>query len=524
MARQSALAWLALAATPIAVAGPACAADLVFGTDTSLRYDSNVGRTEHDTKQDGLVNAGPTVRLREEGGDLLYDLYYAPAYLQYFTETELSTWSHYARGQGSYLLDERTSFTFDDRFYHAPSVVEALIASGGAANPTATFGTEKYLQNDAMVGASHLFTSRLRGSVQLSNSIYDPKGNDRVASTTWGGTAELLYAFTGAERIGGGFGFNQQKYEPPFQPSSRTRFYQVYGTWVHDFDETWNFSVTAGPTLIQPENTNLSTSTVVANPIPSAGNGQTYITSTCPRSGSNIVFDPAKCSLSAPQALRNSLVNQLVAGGLSTAAASNEADFLLTLASQPVVLTNTGGGGSSQNSITYFASASMSKKWRNWESWLTYTRNAGSSSGYGTSNILDTLSAVVVWRPSPLWWFSLTGRVDQRHTATEQSVLVATANPAGVTFGTSVGPINFPDLVALNGLTTVKVNNSDALRDYTLLLYGQRRLTKHLTVYGQGTFFKQKPQGNLATGTDYNDVTASLGVRYELPAIHVPFL
>jgi len=518
------LATCVVAASAALAGGSVRAAELLPGAETDVRYDSNVSRVEHDPDQDGILDVGPTVRLREQQQPLHYDVFYHPSWLQYFTHGGLSTWQHYARAQGGYDLGERTGFTFDDSFYYSPSVVESFINSGGAANPTSTVGSEKYLLNDVQLGASHLFTPRLRGSIQLQNSLFDPTNNDRTSSISWSANSDLLYALTPSNRVGGGLGFNLQKYEPSLQPSSRTRFYQAYGTWVHDIDATWNFSVSAGPTLIVPEDTSFAGASVQANPIPVAGLAQTYVTSTCPTQGGVPVFQPAECRLSPPGLLDAELQAALINAGLSPAAAQNEAHSLEISASQPVVLTNTGGGGSSSNQITYFAAASMTKSWRDWRAVLSYTRNAGSSSGYGTSNVLDTVSLVTVFEPSPVWYFSLTARFDQRATASSQSVLVATVNPAGASFASSVGTITIPDVVTLSGLTTVKLDSSEQLRDYAVLLYGQRQLTKHLTVFLQGSYYTQKAQGKVSAENNYNDAIVSVGVRYELEPIHIPFL
>jgi len=516
--------WLLIAASSAGLIDPAFAGEVILGAETSIRYDTNVAHTDTDEKDDGIADMGPTLRLREESRQLKYDLYYAPAYLQYFTEDQLSTWRHYARAQARYDLDERTSFTVFDRFYYTPSVVEAFIDSGGAATPTSTLGTQKYLFNDVGVGASHLFTNRLQGNLQLSNSIYEPKQDDTTSSTTWGGSTDLLYALTQTDRVGGGFGFNQQKYEPPFQPANRTRFYQFFGTWVHDFDPTWNFTVSAGPSLIDPDDPSLDNASVLAQPIPFASEARTYVSSTCEEVGGVRIFNPNTCSLSESEVLFDSLVNELIAGGLDAAAADAEARALLLDKVPPVLLTNTSSGGSAKAKVTYFASASMTKRWRNWEAILTYTRSAGSSSGFGTSNLLDTVSAVGVWRPSPLWYISLTGRWDQRQTASEQSVLVATVNPAGATFDSSVGPIAIPNVVELNGLTTVKVDSNDSLRDLSFLLYAQRRLTKRFTVFGKASYYNQKAKGDLSRGNNFDNAIVSIGIRYELAPIEIPFL
>jgi len=525
MSHRRSATWLLIAASSAGVVEASRAGELVVGAETSVRYDSNVGRTENNEKDDGIADLGPTVRLRENAGTLKYDVYYAPAYLQYFTHSdELSTWRHYARAQASYDLDERTTFSLADRFYYTPSVVEAFIDSGGAADPTSTLGTKKYLFNDASIGAARLFTSRLRGTLQLTNSIYEPKNDDDVSSATWGGSTDLLYALTPTDRIGGGLGINQQKYESSLQPATKTRFYQLFGTWVHDFDPTWNFAISAGPTLIDPEDPDLGGQTLTTNPLPIVGDEQNFLVAGCPERGGEVIFDASRCGLSQPQELRDTLEDALVAGGVAQPAAEIEAQQLLVDASQNVVLTNTASSGSAKSKVTYFASASMTKSWRNWEATLSYTRSAGSSSGYGTSNILDTVSAVGVWQPSPLWYFSLTGRWDQRETASKQSVVVATVDPQGVTFLSTIGPITIPNVANLNGLTTAKVDSNDALRDFSVLLYGQRRITKRLTVFGRASYFDQKAKGDVSRGRDFKDAIVSLGVRYEFTPIEIPFL
>lgn len=521
--RRMLAAALVVGGAVIPSARLASAAEVSVGAETTVDYDTNVARTSTNETDDGSVRAGPTLRLKEPDGDLTYELFYRPMWHQYFTVHGISGMEQYALGKLDWRPSARSELSVSDTFYVVPTVQQQFISSNALGNPTYAPGNNKYLLNDATVQGGYLFTQRLRGVLTLTSSIYEPKQKSETPSQSASGDLSLLYALTPNARVGGGFNFTNQNYQPDVGQDTTTRFYQGYALAEYDFDPTWTFSLNAGPAWVDASQPDLSgTSTTVAT-VPLTSNGQPISLSTCPRASGAPILDTGcqNSSTSFATQIQNALIAAGAPNDLNTAIEA----FNLSLESNPAHTVTTAGPqpSGSGGQLTYFAAATLRKRWETVTGSLSYSRNANSASGYGASNVLDSVIANAEWTPTQLWTLVFTARLDQRKTAADQAVLRVGFNPAGFAIaGTSQGTLLFPDIASSQDLRTVLLKNSSSIGSYTLYGTVFRKLTKRLTAFGRVSWYQQSTQGDFSSANDYKDFIVSLGLRFELEPWKIP--
>jgi len=479
------------------------AAEVIFGAESSVEYDTNVFRTEDDVDDDGTFVFGPTFRLREDHKALTYDLRYHPTYDKYFTFDELDGFEQRLTAAAAYRLSPRTEITAGNNFYMLSSISRQAFVTELQTDPIVQDTRENILVDEYRFGAAHLFTSRLRGALDFNGYLYDPEDKDRASSLTNGVNLSTLYSLTRVDRLGGGVGFTNQDFDVESGADSTTRFYRTYATWSHDFDPTFSFTIQAGPTWVdseQDDSSVSSTALVQSFPLQTSG-AESFFTDirTCPTLSDGTPYLSSDC---APLPGAIAPANLPLITGQGTVV--------------PVVVEDSGNS----SKLTYFGSLDIAKKWRDFTASAGYRRSNGTTSGTGSSTVNDTVSGSVSWRPDRLWTISLTARWDRQKSATKQLVFVQTLGaPAEPIVGVPV-----PNAAFSSGLTTVRIDDALNIKTTSVYLRVERRLTRRLATFARAVWTDQTSKRTTINTNSYDDVRVGIGFRYEFDPIEVPYL
>lgn len=512
-----------------ACASAAPAAELVLGVDAETRYDTNVFRREADT-DDYSGKLGPTLRLRERQGPAKYDFLLRSQYQQYWDIHNVSATDYYGRGSLDWDLSERTTFSFDETFYHTPSLIQQTIASEATGDPnlgpSLVQGHEYYTINDASASVSHLLSRRLRWTSSASSNVYEPHGSGRTSSLTFSGDSGLAFSLDPKNVLGGGLGFTDQGFSPEGGTTAHTRFYQLFGTYTHLFDQTFTFTMQAGPTMVDNDTPEFGTTSdsVTLTPHSTSGGSTSVIDlSSCPTTDGVAIFTN-ECGFGATSVEQLAFDDLIARGASFTDAVTGAAEIAQQVQTGVGTLPIGAPPKAKSSSLTYFASTSLEKRWRNLVGTLGYRRSASSSSGLAVSSVLDTVSGGVTWQPSPLWYLSFSARFDRRTASGDQVTQLIVLDDQRL-FTTSVLPAaTLANVGSGSSIRLQKINSDQKIDGFTFFATANRRFSRRLVGIARLTYFTQKQKFTGFRGTKYDQWVASLGMQWEFDPIQIPFL
>jgi hypothetical protein len=137
-----------------------------------------------------------------------------------------------------------------------------------------------------------------------------------------------------------------------------------------------------------------------------------------------------------------------------------------------------------ETDLTFFATASVEKRWRTLDVSAAYTRTESGGSGAVSSQILDAVDLEATYRPYPDWRFRLLGRWSQQKVAS--------------TFQFVGGP----------------VANDRELTRYRAVASVDYRFTDRLTAVGRFEYTHQKQDRQLGDNSTTQVAQGFVGIRY----------
>jgi hypothetical protein len=502
----------------VTVPGIAWGADVRLSLGVSAEYDDNVFRTPDDSDADRdddvVFRFSPLVRLVEDREQFNYSLGYTLPYEVGVMHDHVSDLNHFVSGDFNYRLSPQTEIFGTESLYYVRGLFRQQDSFEDPTTGEIGDSRERILSNSVGVGAVHHFTPRLSGSVRVNQNVYDTTQAERADNLGYGGVLNANYRLTPHHLVGGGFSASRQSFdEIPERSASDTNYYNLFGSWEWLFDETTVFKIQIGPTLIQSKQDSRP-ATVPDQP-------QFVFTEVPNGSGvgdDSIVvfeFDPMICPVvdgntlisneagtSCPQVLLNSNVPA-------------EAALITTIRSSMVDLSflpGTDSGGSDLR-ITYFANASLSKRWsENVISSLSYSREESPASGIDGGAVLDALIASTSWRISDRWDASVRADWTLRTSATSgnRTYLVVEPFPSGLGF----------DLAESSALTQISSDDSLDTQRWGMAARLAYRLTKNTVTALQYAYNKQSSDSNTVGETsDFDNHLVTFTVQYNFEPI-----
>ena len=281
-------------------------------------------------------------------------------------------------------------------------------------------GRERVLQNNLMLGAKHHFTPRLSATLRVNQGVFDTSQFNRANALSFGGTASSAYQLTPHHELGGGFSFSRQSFDETFnRPASDTDYYNLFGSWQWLFDETTVLNLQLGPALIHsnqdtpppsiPRSASDRRSRRSALALGFPNDDDAILVGnfdSCPIvNGTPLLFDNA--GTTCGQMLVTAPPDRDV-----TDPATNPKDLTYLPGTEPQAISDT--------RITYFATASLSKRWTpTLVSSLAYSRQDDTASGIDGGATLDAVILSTSWRISERWDASVRADWTQRQSATD---------------------------------------------------------------------------------------------------------
>jgi hypothetical protein len=512
-------------AVVLALAVPARAAEFLPGWTTEGVWDSNVFRSLDEDQfgrkipkeDDFSVRAGPDLRVREQQGDLTYDLGYRLRYEEFARLDGISSFDHFANASAEWAVTDRTSIFASDDFGYSNSLAGLFQILGAQANPIVRGVRQRITTNSASGGVRHRIGPLWELTLSGENDFYDygdASGQQSVATI---GTMQLTRGVT--PRLVLGFGGTAQRNEESTDlgtSDTGSTFLQVFGIANYQISRTWRLAVSAGPALSMPDAQNPGSL--------SLGSYLQVDPASCPVRGDGVPFVPFGQLQGFP--VKGPRCNPLIFG------TNPPGSFALPVASPTDSDVPFVGDTGVQDSLTYFARIQLDKQWRNWRILGSYSRSATNASGLGTSTLLDTLHSEITWTPSTRWSVSLNSTMLMQSAISEvraQQVALRQENrlvSLCVTQDPNKSPITcsqtvvqvVPVAIPFEVSSGDKIDNPIDIRTYRVELRGERRFTKNLSASASAVWYQQTNSGEFVDNKR-TEWRAVLGVTWKFDPI-----
>jgi opacity protein-like surface antigen len=233
-------------------APPVFGSEITFGVDSAYIRESNFYRTTfNEVAADSVEVTGRVTAAREEGR-LQYLASYQGSYQDYSDQEGASAPEHRLRLSGSYDIDQRTTFSLDNRYRDVQNLrfsPEDILDGDSGLEPN----SQRYRRNNLEMMLRRALTRTWELEVDASHQFIDFEDNtNRVDSTSYQFGTRVFYRFAPRHRFGGGVSYLKQDYD-----GSQTRLdaeaeYLVTDlAWSFDIADQVELRVFGGPAWIR---------------------------------------------------------------------------------------------------------------------------------------------------------------------------------------------------------------------------------------------------------------------------------
>jgi hypothetical protein len=540
---------LALVACALGIPGAPRAAELTFGIDGAVEYDSNVFRSSRDEQDDFIFRFRPSVALGEERGqDLNYRVQYALPVEFAVEHTQVDDVDQELYGTVGYHVNDRFEIYAANTFRYIRSELRTNFDGTEAAVDTPFINDERdrVTINNAMAGFRYLFTPRLVSSFDLSHDFFHPTRDDRQENWQLQGVGNLLYTLTPKHRVGGGAAVAYQKfYDSQDIVGSEAQIYNVFGSWRWAIDEKTQFSASAGPAIIRSEQEDADASDV-RNWIPFTRVNGNF---TAPGGFVDILGDDVsgetfsggvlllsqfeQCPELQDSTDRVLVSNQSCNVSVVVPLIGPDAALAEEIQNTQATVNNENPNGDDSTDVTVFADVTLTRTWTDKiNSAIRYAREQGNASGLGGSVVGDSLVLSNNWQITEKWLLSGRAEWGQRKSVSEAgqvNTFVAELDPATAFLNSPGGSAITVAGVAAGAAGVPVAGEAFTQRDDTTeidtMRWGlasriTRIFTRNTSGYLQFTYNKQESQGDsLGDPSDFDDYLVTLGVQHEFSPI-----
>lgn len=487
----------------LALAAPAAGVEL----QTEFRVGTGWNERSDTPSEDPSFLVNPSMRLKDERGELVYDVLYTPIWEYFLDDRGVQGWSHDVRGNATWNPTRRTSIRVSDRFLRAQDtqLFNELVGlptdpdiSGDAAVQVGV--TDRRTKSNFFTGS---LTHRLAGTWSLTFDGQHTWIEEAMRRETnlFSLSPGLDHALSERNTVGASLSFTRQTTEPFGGESRSTDYLGLLGRWTHAFDPTMNLRMRVGPTLVMEDPLPDPPTSFPGRPLfpliqdedgfrpidvdscPTFSDGTPYLDGTC--TGAGAALTPASASL-----FRSQVGELLLIGDVTDP---------------------------DNSSVTYFADVTLTKEWEDVDLTLSYRRSASTAASFGSSTIDDILNASVLWKPAQRW--SLTFSGFYRHQSLDNQgrafVTVLRELPAGepttVQLGEVVVPVTFNrDVAEAVGVRTIEVQNDLTSDTFVFRFSLGYQIRERIRIVGTSYFSYDE----LATGGSRHEMSFNLGLTY----------
>jgi hypothetical protein len=535
---------LALVACALGIPGAPRAAELTFGVDGAVEYDSNVFRSSTDEKDDFIFRFRPSVELGEQRGqDLNYGIRYALPVEFAVEHTQVDDVDQDLFATIGYHVNDRFQLYGSNSFRYIRSELRTNFDGTEAAFDTPFVNDERdrVTINTAVAGARYQFTPRLGSTLELTHDFFHPTRDDRQENWQIQGVGSLLYTLTPKHRLGGGAAAAFQKfYDSQDIVGSEAQIYNVFGSWRWSIDEKTELSASAGPAIIRSEQEDADASDV-RNWIPFTrvnGNftapagfvdilgddvsGETF-------SGGVLLLSQAdQCPELQNSTDRVLVSNQSCSVSVVVPLVGPDAALAEEIQATQATVNNENPNGDDSTDVTVFADVVLTRHWTtSVQSAIRYSREQGNASGLGGTVVGDTVWLSNNWQITEKW--ELFGRAEwgQRKSVSEAgqvNTFVEELDPT-TAFLNSPGASTIGIAGVATGVggvpgTGEAFTQRDNTTEIDTMRWGvasriTRIFTRNTRGYVEFTYNEQKSQGDsLGDPSDFDDYLVTLGVQH----------
>lgn len=491
-------AVLPAALAALLAAGPGGAEELILGMRTTLDHSDQIVGDESGFG----FRFRPESELRDPDGRLQWSLRYNPSYELFPEFSGANGWNHNVRAELEWDVTKRTRLTLTDRFRSLNSerlFNEQVLTEGGETTTVTEGTTRRFTTNSLQAELRHVLTPTDTLTLSLDSDLRDQDedpgeaGGSTRDTTSTSITSQYRHMLSARTTIGLGLSAARNEFDQGLGDESETDFYNLFASWQHRFDESFQVSVAAGPALIDSGAQDRQLRPVVARAFPLTNEGEHVDATTCPLNDAGQSFLPPGGGCESVGDLG------FLAPGFTVAQPLGD------LPSR------------SESRVSVFANMSLSKYWDDWRLSLGYRRRQSQSGQFGSSTISDVVTAGLRWTPTPRWSLRVTGQWNRQTQATDQALPVLAVGRVGDFFGPDndlgSGGEDLPtDAAVVTGLTSTTFE-SDAENIVMAGRFGSRyRLTRRLSVFTNAFYSQQESD---FAGEDREIYRFAVGFAYE---------
>jgi hypothetical protein len=472
------------------------AVQLELGVEGAAGYNTNVfGRSEGEL-DDFVGRVGPDIRLLDEDGSVSWEFRYRPEYQAFVEYSDLDDWDHDVLGDLSWHASPRTHLGLTGRYLDVSSnslLTDDVLLPDGTVDTDLAFRVDRVQRLVADAVLSHNLTPR--DSLLLSLGLFDSDPEAEASSNQRTSSATLAYnhRLSATDSIGAFVRYNRQVVELT-QDDTRTDFYNVSLQWRHDISPTLFFDVSAGPAFVDSQNQDLDI--VVPNrrlyPLLQGEDGlfRNVRASTCPTLDSGTPYIDPTCEL-FPFLIPSTITpttDLMLVGDLF----------------EP-----------SSNEITYFASATIEKRWARASAILRYVRDTdNTSSALATrGSVRDAVTGSFRWEPVPRWRLLLVASWQRTEAAGEGFQFVNAVE------GTTVQGVD--DVARATGIGGLQIDTKSSIDRYTLSGRLTYEFNPRTEVYLRAFYNKQNSSA-VGFSREVDRVVVFIGFSHYFTPIRLP--
>lgn len=446
----------------------------------------------------------PDVELRDPRGALDWSLRYTPSY-EYFPEfPNASGFNHDLRATATWQITRRTTLSATERFRSLNSARlfnEQVVTEGGETINVAG-GTSERLTNNFLsaelrhrLSRADTLTLSLRSRFFDRADVGDGRGTGTQNSMNTNVTAQYQRVLSRRSSMGLGLSAARNDVEQDLGEDDATNFFNLFASWRYRFSESLTLSLGGGPALIDSDSSERSLSPAVVEAFPRTGVGEHVDATTCPVNDLGERYLPPNGDCGSVGDLG------FLAPGVTVARP------------EPGATVPSG----TDTRVSFFANASVIKRWEDWRGSLRFRRRESSSGQFGASTIADVLTGSLSWSPGPRWSFNLIGQWNRSTQATDRAASVLSVGEVGTFFGTdndlgAGGQDLPPEAAFVTGVSTATIESDAESVVITGRFSARYKLTRRIGLFGNA-FYAQR-QGDFVEEED-DDLRLTLGISYD---------
>jgi hypothetical protein len=507
----------------VGFAGTARAEEVTLGMVGSLRWDTDAYRDEGRNVNAFRGGVGPRVRLRREDRIFRYDASYEGRYERTVDNQARDTFDHIGRLTGTWNLGRRTRLDFRDALVSTERPVFFASADDPGDLPGAQDDniddTDRTTRNQATLTLVHQLDPRWAIVGSATHAITEASTDRRFDSIAVGGSLYSSYAWDAKTTLLGGSTVNYTSIDGnQVQSGSRTRSVQLFGGFEYRPRPDIEISVTGGPAFIR---TKAARSDTTGQDVPRfrpAGflpDGQAYAFDTCDVTDGTPLFGAYVNTSAGRLGVAQGCPDRVVSGV--------NGEPLDSIGVDEGEFTTISGDQVDEDSLTFFAEASISKQWRNFNAEISYSRSETPSTESSGATSLDLVRGFVVYAPPGPWRLRLgadwslrrsIGDVQVAGVEGAPGIFVETAADSGLRGLDSNG--NIRPIAQVDNLFTRSVSGAVETYQWSVIGSARREFDDNAAVTLQLRYRRFNEKGDLRRDRTRGRLVASLRVEANL--------